>query len=71
MEQIITIPFLPSQVTLEGESKSPRVPLEGRFYRSFGGGCRGRRGLVCSEMGRYLDWGVSECFKEAQVKSFE
>lgn len=50
MEKIVTIPFLPSQVTLEGESKSllARGFLEGRFYRSHG---RGSGGGACSEKG--------------------
>ena len=52
MGKIVTIPFLPSQVTLEEESKSllARSSLEGRFYRSRRGSGRGghvqRRGDV-------------------------
>lgn len=69
MQRIITIPFLPSQVTLEGGSKSPRISWKADFIEAVEEGWA--RGLTCSEMGRYLDWGASECFKETQAKSLE
>lgn len=69
MQRTITIPFLPSQVTLEGESQSPTVSWKADFIEAVEEGRA--RGLTCSEMRRYLDWGASECFKEAQAKSLE